>query len=164
MSISVHISRCHMLIVNSYYIIIPISSTSSRPVLFRFAGYWLRRRSKPKWATWCRTNVGRMGLVTAIFQWIGLRENLQERPIFHRKIYGFQLKISLKPIQSMFDFRFCLFEPSTFFWFIQRGDPKVGCLSRSSKKGTERPAKSWDSWVTNRDCPSAKTKSHWKRG
>jgi hypothetical protein len=24
-----------------------------------------------------------------ILQWIGLRENLQERPIFHGKIYGF---------------------------------------------------------------------------
>jgi hypothetical protein len=32
------------------------------------------------------------------FQWIGLRENLQESPIFHGKIYGFRLRFSLKPI------------------------------------------------------------------
>jgi hypothetical protein len=31
-------------------------------------------------------------------QWIGLRENLQESPIFNGKIYGFRLKFSLKPI------------------------------------------------------------------
>ena len=33
-------------------------------------------------------------------QWIGLRENLQESPIFNGKIYGFRLRFSLKPIQS----------------------------------------------------------------
>ena len=32
--------------------------------------------------------------------WIGLRENLQENPIFHGKIYGFQSRFSLKPIHS----------------------------------------------------------------
>jgi hypothetical protein len=31
-------------------------------------------------------------------QWIGLRENLQESPIFNGKIYGFRLRFSLKPI------------------------------------------------------------------
>ena len=31
-------------------------------------------------------------------QWIGLRENLQESPIFHGKIYGFRCRFSLKPI------------------------------------------------------------------
>ena len=31
-------------------------------------------------------------------QWIGLRENLQENPIFNGKIYGFRLRFSLKPI------------------------------------------------------------------
>ena len=31
-------------------------------------------------------------------QWIGLRDNLQESPIFNGKIYGFRLKFSLKPI------------------------------------------------------------------
>ena len=32
------------------------------------------------------------------FQWIGLRENLQESPILNGKIYGFRLRFSLKPI------------------------------------------------------------------
>ena len=32
------------------------------------------------------------------FQWIGLRENLQESPIFDGKIDGFRLRFSLKPI------------------------------------------------------------------
>ena len=31
-------------------------------------------------------------------QWIGLRENLQESPIFNGKIYGFRFRFSLKPI------------------------------------------------------------------
>ena len=31
-------------------------------------------------------------------QWIGLRENLQESPIFNGKINGFRLRFSLKPI------------------------------------------------------------------
>ena len=31
-------------------------------------------------------------------QWIGLRENLQENPIFNGNIYGFRLRFSLKPI------------------------------------------------------------------
>ena len=31
-------------------------------------------------------------------QWIGLRENLQDFPIFNGKIYGFRLRFSLKPI------------------------------------------------------------------
>ena len=31
-------------------------------------------------------------------QWIGLRENLQESPIFNGEIYGFRLRFSLKPI------------------------------------------------------------------
>ena len=31
-------------------------------------------------------------------QWIGLRENLQDSPIFNGKIYGFRLRFSLKPI------------------------------------------------------------------
>ena len=31
-------------------------------------------------------------------QWIGLRENLQENPIFNGKIYGFRFQFSLKPI------------------------------------------------------------------
>ena len=31
-------------------------------------------------------------------QWIGLREKLQESPIFNGKIYGFRLRFSLKPI------------------------------------------------------------------
>ena len=34
-------------------------------------------------------------------QWIGLRENLQESPMFNGKIYGFRFQFSLKPIQSM---------------------------------------------------------------
>ena len=34
-------------------------------------------------------------------QWIGLRENLQESPIFNGKIYGFRLRFSLKPIHWM---------------------------------------------------------------
>ena len=32
------------------------------------------------------------------FQWIGLREHLQENPIFHGKIHGFRFRFSLKPI------------------------------------------------------------------
>ena len=31
-------------------------------------------------------------------QWIGLRENLQESPIFNGTIYGFRFRFSLKPI------------------------------------------------------------------
>jgi hypothetical protein len=34
----------------------------------------------------------------AICEWIGLRENVQESPIFNGKIYGFRLNFSLKPI------------------------------------------------------------------
>jgi len=33
-------------------------------------------------------------------QWLGLRENLQESPIFNGTIYMVSCKISLKPIQS----------------------------------------------------------------
>ena len=36
--------------------------------------------------------------------WIGLRENLQENPIFNGKIYGFRFRFSLKPIHWCFFF------------------------------------------------------------
>ena len=36
-----------------------------------------------------------------IFQWIGLRDKLQETPIFHRTNKGFRLRFSLKPIHRI---------------------------------------------------------------
>ena len=36
------------------------------------------------------------------YQWIGLRENLQENPIFNGTIYGFRFRFSLKPIHWSF--------------------------------------------------------------
>ena len=56
----------------------------------RLAKQWHRRKHKGTWSV--------AGLNE--FQWIGLRENLQESPIFNGKIYGFLF--SLKPIQSEF--------------------------------------------------------------
>jgi hypothetical protein len=38
-----------------------------------------------------------------ICQWIGLRENLQENPIFNGTIYGFRLRFSLKPIHWIWE-------------------------------------------------------------
>jgi hypothetical protein len=48
----------------------------------------------------CTTPAWASGLRRAgkYIQWIGLRENLQESPIFNGKIYGFRLRFSLKPI------------------------------------------------------------------
>jgi hypothetical protein len=45
------------------------------------------------------TQTLRFSTFPANFPSIGLRENLQESPIFNGKIYGFRLRFSLKPIQ-----------------------------------------------------------------
>ena len=46
-----------------------------------------------------------MGKKTFV-QWIGLREHLQEHPIFNGKIDGFRLRFSLKPIHWFVSFHF----------------------------------------------------------
>ena len=51
-------------------------------------------RKAPGRQVWCHGKKG----TTLMGQWIGLRENSQESPIFNGKIYGFRLNFSLKPI------------------------------------------------------------------
>ena len=39
-----------------------------------------------------------------LFQWIGLRENFQENPIFNGNIYGVRFRFSLTPIHGLLCF------------------------------------------------------------
>jgi hypothetical protein len=46
--------------------------------------------SRPNsWRSGNRRSSAKVKKTNWLYQWIGLRENLQESPIFHGKIYGF---------------------------------------------------------------------------
>ena len=49
-------------------------------------------------------------------QWIGLRELLQENPIFNGKIYGFRLRCSLKPIHWTSEWFWVAFRHTMKLW------------------------------------------------
>jgi hypothetical protein len=53
-------------------------------------GSMISEMSRPNsWRSGNRRSSAKVKKTNWLYQWIGLRENLQESPIFHGKIYGF---------------------------------------------------------------------------
>ena len=76
-------------------------------------------------------------------QWIGLRENLQESPIFNGKLYGFRLKFSLKPIH------WCNLTSQKLWIFTTK---KLKLMMLPAKRNMDLP---WKNWIWGyRDKPS----------